>query len=255
VRYAVADTRSAPRGGAGASTAHGVLAPKLGILYHVPTLGAFYGNVSRGFRQTDGVVTDPSLGFITEWAYEVGAKVDTRVVSGGLALFRMDVSDEQSFDPVRLRSTGGGASRRQGLEVEVRVRPAAALALSADWTINDARYRRLVTVTDTLDGARVFNTARYVGTVGLAVSPPGGAWRVGASLGVVGPYSPFDEPGVELPAYALVHLSGGVRLGRLGTVDLGVRNLMDRAYPELRAGGFVSPGQPRTVYATLRLAP
>ena len=254
-RVAALQTRSALHGEAAASAAHGVLAPKLGLLYHIPAVGAVYANVSRGFRATDGVITDPSLGLVTEWAYEVGAKVDVRRVSANVALFRMDVSDEQTFDPVRLRSTSGGASRRQGLEAGVTVRPAAPLALTVDWTFNDARYRHLVTETDTLDGARVYNTARYVGTAGVTVAPPGGTWRLGASASLMGPYSPFDEPGVVLGSYVLLHLSGGVRLGELGTLDLGVRNLLDRAYPELRAGGFVSPGQPRTVFATLRVAP
>jgi outer membrane receptor protein involved in Fe transport len=175
-------------------------------------------------------------------------------VSGSAALFRVDVSNEQTFDPIRLRSTSGGASRRQGVELDVTVRPAAGVALAADWTFNDARYRHLVTETGTLDGARVFNTARYVGTVGLTVAPRAG-WRLGASVNVVGPYSPFDEPGVLEPAYALVHLSGGVRVWSRGELDVGIRNALDRAYPELRAGGFVSPGQPRTVYATLRVTP
>jgi outer membrane receptor protein involved in Fe transport len=254
-RYAALDTRSTPVGGAAASAAHGVLAPKLGLLYHLRALGAVYANVSRGFRPTDGVITDPALPFITEWAYEVGAKLDTRTMSGSAAIFRMDVGNEQTFDPLRLRSTSGGASRRQGVEVEVTIRPAPAVALTADWTFNDARYRHLVTAADTLDGARVYNTARYVGTAGVTVAPPGRAWRVGVSTNVVGPYAPFDEPGVELPAYALVHLSGEACLGRLGVLDVGVRNVLDRAYPELRAGSFVSPGQPRTVYASLRVTP
>ena len=68
---------------------------------------------------------------------------------------------------------------------------------------------------------------------------------------MVGPYTPFDEPGVELPTYALVHLTGGVRVGS-ALFDLGVRNVLDKTYPELRAGGFVSPGQPRSVYGTVR---
>jgi outer membrane receptor protein involved in Fe transport len=254
-RYAALDTRSAPLGGAAASGAHGILAPKLGLLYHIRALGAVYANASRGFRQTDGVITDPSLPFITEWAYEVGAKVDTRPLSGSVALFRMDVSDEQTFDPIRLRTTSGGASRRQGIEVEVTIRPASAVAFTANWTFNDARYRHLASETDTLDGARVYNTARYAGTAGVTVTPPGGPWRFGVSTNVVGPYAPFDEPGVELPAYALVHLSGEVRLGRLGVLSVGVRNALDRAYPELRAGSFVSPGQPRTAYGSLRVTP
>ena len=55
-----------------------------------------------------------------------------------------------------------------------------------------------------------------------------------------------------LPAYTLVHLSGEVRLAEGDFLELGVRNLFDRAYPELRAGGFVSPGQRRSVFASLR---
>jgi len=31
-----------------------------------------------------------------------------------------------------------------------------------------------------------------------------------------------------------------------------VRNLLDREYPELRAGGFVAPGQPRSFVANIR---
>jgi len=69
-------------------------------------------------------------------------------------------------------------------------------------------------------------------------------------VNVVGPYSPFDEPGVTEPAYALLHVSGAASLGR-ATIQVGLRNLLDRAYPELRAGGFVVPGQPRTVFVGL----
>ena len=53
-----------------------------------------------------------------------------------------------------------------------------------------------------------------------------------------------------LPPYGLLHLSAGFHSGSL-RLEVGVRNLLDRAYPELRAGGFVSPGQPRTVFGTI----
>jgi outer membrane receptor protein involved in Fe transport len=115
----------------------------------------------------------------------------------------------------------------------------------------DAKYRTLVTETDTLSGQRVFNTAKYVGSASVAVAPPAAVWNLRVSTNVVGPYTPFDEPGVEVGSYALVHLNGGVRIGST-LLSLGVRNLFDRAYPELRAGGFVSPGQPRSVYGSVR---
>jgi outer membrane receptor protein involved in Fe transport len=251
-RYEAQDTRSAPQGAAALSAGKGVFAPKLGLLFHIPSLGALYANLSRGYRQTDGVISDPSLPFISEWAYETGAKLDLRGVSASAAVFRVDVSNEQTFDPVTLTSTSGGASRRQGVELELDARPNPWMAVSADWIFNNARYRHLITDADTLDGARVFNTAKYVGVASVRVSPADRRWQVRAAANFVGPYSPFDEPGVVVPAYALFHLSAGVRIEPLGLVEVGIRNVFDKAYPELEAGGFVTPGQPRSLFATLR---
>jgi iron complex outermembrane receptor protein len=251
-RYEALDTRSSPRSRSAVASGKGVFAPKLGLLLHLPSLGALYANVSRGYRQTDGVITDPSLPFITEWVYETGAKLDVRGLSAGAAVFRVDVSNEQTFNPVTLTSTSGGASRRQGVELELEARPSPWLAISGDWTFNDARYRRLVTDSDTLDGARVFNTARYVGVAAVRVAPASRRWQARVAANFVGPYSPFDAPGVVEPAYALFQISAGVRLERLGLLEVGVRNLFNRAYPELRAGDFISPGQPRSLFATLR---
>jgi outer membrane receptor protein involved in Fe transport len=67
----------------------------------------------------------------------------------------------------------------------------------------------------------------------------------------VGGYSPFDQPGVVLGGYGLAHLSLSWTQGALDA-DVGVRNVFDRAYPELVAGDVVSPGQPRTVFVSLR---
>jgi outer membrane receptor protein involved in Fe transport len=253
-RYDVQDTRSVPNGGVARSDAKGIFAPRFGALYHLPKVADLYVNVSRGFRQTDGVITDPALPFITAWAYETGLKIDTHDVNASLALFRMDVGNEQTFDPLTNSSTSGGASRRQGVELEATARPAMGLVVSTDWTFNDARYRMLrVDSTTSLSGARVFNTAKYVGTVAVEVARPAAPWRFRVSSNVVGPYSPFAEPGVVLPSYGLLHVSGGLKVGST-QLEVGVRNALDRAYPELRAGGFVTPGQPRSVYGTVRHA-
>ncbi len=252
-RYDAQETWSDVVGQAELSHAKGLVVPKVGLLYHFPEVGALYANVSRGFRQTDGVITDPTLPFITEWAYEAGLKVDRAVLSGKVALFQTDVSNEQSFDPITLTSTSGGASRRRGVEAGATLRPADAVTLSTDWTFLDARYERLVTADgDTLSGERVYNTARYVGVASATLEPPGRGWRVTVSLNAVGPYSPFDEPGVVRPAYALVHAGAGFRIAGGDYLDVGVRNLFNQAYRELEAGGFIAPGQPRSLYVSLR---
>jgi outer membrane receptor protein involved in Fe transport len=233
-----------------------------------PVLG-LYANVSRGFRSTDGVIEDPALAPITAWAYEGGVKLDRGGVTGTAALFRMDVSNEQTINPVTLEPTSGGASRRQGLELTWRA-PLGPTTLSGDWTFNDARYRHLTIGSEdgdeppaVVDGLRVYNTSKYVGAVALDV--PLGArtgararsaptWRLRASGTFNGPYSPFDEPGVVLGGWALFHVSGAVRV-RDVEVDAGVRNLFDRRYPELVAGHIVSPGEPRAVDVTVRVTP
>jgi len=251
-RLDLQNNESTPDGGTSVSHGKSIFSPKVGLLYHLPVAADLYANVSRGFRQTDGVIEDPTLPFITVWAYETGIKVDTRDLSGSLALFQMDVSNEQTFDPITLTDVSGGKSRRQGVEADFVARLAPAVRLTGDWTFTSAKYQQLITDDgDTLNGARVFNTAKYTGVASLEVAPPTAPWRLRLSTNVLGPYTPFDEPGVERPAYGLLHVSGGWRLGA-ADLQVGVRNILNHAYRELEAGGFVTPGEPRSVFGSVR---
>ncbi|HEX5076999.1 MAG TPA: TonB-dependent receptor [Gemmatimonadaceae bacterium] len=254
-RYDALRTRVKPVGGESASDSHGTFSPKLGALFKLTPVLAAYANASRGFRSPDNINAFPTLGFITAWSYEAGLKLDKSRVSATAAAFQMDVSDEQQFSEICACSVSGGASRRRGVELSGEARVARPVTVSTDWTINDAKYRSFTTEDGDvlMDEVRVFNTARYVGIAAIAVSQPSsGVWTVRVSTNVVGPYTPFDEePGLELPAYALLHLSGRVRFAK-ADLEVGVRNLLDRDYPELRAGGFVAPGQPRSFLANIR---
>jgi len=239
-----------------------IVAPKFGLLYRLPLGLDLYGNISKGFRQTDGVIEDPTLPYITMWAYETGVKLSSGVVSGSVALFRDDVSNDQTFDPVTLNAVSGGASRRQGVEVEFEVRASQAVRLSGDWTFQDARYTsNTLTEVDSVDGGssladlnglRVFNTSKYVGLVTAEIAPPTAGWQLRLTMNAMGPYSPFDEPGVVLPSYTLFSVTGVVRLGGAASLQVGVRNVFDLAYRELEAGGLITPGQPRAVYGAVR---
>ena len=268
-RVDVLDTRAQPSGEVPATATRGIFSPKLGAYVRLwPGIGV-YANTSRGFRSSDGVVEDPALPLITEWAYEGGLKLDRGGVSASLAYFRMDVSNEQTFNPLTSGSNSGGASRRTGVEITGRARLSPRLAFSTDWTFTDARFRHTLeqdpldpAKIDTLSGLRVYNTAEYVGVAALDVAPAAGPWRVRVSGNVVGPYAPFEEPGVLLPAYGLVHVSGMYRVGS-AELELGVRNVLDKAYRDLAAGqvsdqgqliSLVAPGQPRSVYGSVRYA-
>lgn len=249
-RYDEVGTRSAPLyGDTSTSASHGIFSPKLGALLHVRYIGDIYANVSRGFRSTDGVIEDPTLPFITEWAYETGVHVVSHGVTAHVALFRTDVSNEQTFDPIRLTDTDGGRSRRQGVELTTAFPLGEFARFSGDATFTDARY--LDQVSDDgvpLAGMRVANTAEYVGSAALDLGRTTAAWAVRLSTNVVGPYTPFDDTEEVLPPYALFHVSGRLLVGSKTTLRLGIRNALNKTYPELSAGGFVSPGQPRSVY-------
>lgn len=248
-RYDAVDTRSTPVGGVDTSASHGVFSPKLGALVHLPRLGDIYANVSRGFRSTDGVIVDPTLPFITEWAYETGVHVYVDRVTGAAALFQTDVSNEQTFDPIQLISTSGGRSRRRGVEFSLAAPIGEVARVNGSWTFTDARYLDQVTGDgQSLANTRVANTARYVGSAAVELGKTSALWSIRLSTNVVGPYTPFSAAGTELPAYALFHLSSRLLLGERTVLRLGVRNLFDTVYPELRAGGFVTPGQPRSIY-------
>ncbi len=250
-------------GGVASSATQGVFSPKLGALLHLTSSLGFYANASRGFRSSDGILTDPTLVPITVWAYESGFKLDLSTLTASAALFRMNVSNEQTFNPLTSGSINGGSSRRQGVELAVHTTAVTHTALSADWTFDDARYTHQIIAPEdspdtpiNLSGFRVYNTARYVGSAALDITPtaiiPTARWVVRLSGNWVGPYSPFDEPGVVLGAYGLMHVSARARLSSAAVLDIGVRNVFDRAYPELVAGHIVAPGEPRSAYVGLR---
>ncbi|PYP68791.1 MAG: hypothetical protein DMD26_00930 [Gemmatimonadetes bacterium] len=261
-RFDEIGTNSTPDGDVATSASHGVFSPKLGALVHVTSNVGVYANASRGFRSTDGVISDPTLEPIVVWNYETGLKFDGAVngapVSATATLFRMNVSNEQTFNPLTGEASNGGASRRDGLEVDGRVPVGPFASITTNWTFLDARYRHLTAVSEeasqppaVLDGLRVYNTAKYVGMAALEIAPSRAWWRVRLAGNWVGAYSPFDEPGEVIGAYGLAHVSGSAQWGAV-RLELGVRNLFDRAYPELVAGHVIDPGQPRAIFTTLR---
>jgi outer membrane receptor protein involved in Fe transport len=259
VRYDELNTQSTPTDpGAPApsvSASHGALSPKVGTLLKLtPALG-LYANASRGFRSTDGIISDPTLVPIIAWSYETGLKLDLMSVSATADVFQMDLSNEQTFNPLNGNASNGGSSRRRGLELGLKTTPAKNGSLTADWAFLEAKYRAL-TVDDeagpiVLNGVRVYNTAKYTGAAAYTFAPLARGWRVRVAGNWVGQYAPFDEPGVLLGGYGLMHLSGVVTFAGY-EIDAGVSNLLDRAYPELVAGHIVSPGQPRAVFFTAR---
>ena len=77
------------------------------------------------------MIDDPTLPFITAWAYESGVKLDAPGINASVAVFRTDVSNEQTFNPITLESTSGGRSRRQGVDANIVARVSGGVRFTA----------------------------------------------------------------------------------------------------------------------------
>jgi outer membrane receptor protein involved in Fe transport len=237
----------------------GLFTPKAGILLRPFLDGALGGvklfaNISQGFRQTDGVIADPLLPFVTVWDYETGVKFDQGSWAVDAALFRMDVSNEQTFDPALNATIGGGQSRRNGLDVGAHGKLGAGVTAHADFTVLNGFYTHFVNPDDNLDYSHspIFNTSRYTGAARIDFAIPGARWTAQLGASFQGDYTPFEEPGVVRPGFVLFNFGGAWKVSDQTEITLGVSNLLDVRYRELESGGQVTPGQGRTIYAGWR---
>ena len=230
----------------------GIFSPKSGLLVRLLPWAGIYANVSRGFRQADGVILDPRTPFITLWDYEAGVKVERGPLDVDAAVFRMDLSNEQSFNGVTTIS--GGPSRRRGVDVTARAAVTPDVTLSTSFTVVDATYTRYFDSDAGIDysGQPVFNTSRFVGDGAVVIAPRHSIWRLRVGTSFQGKYTPFEEAvGLTRPAFALFYVSGGVRIAHGLRLEAGIRNILDTQYRELESGYFVTPGQTRTLYGTV----
>ncbi|MBX6332691.1 MAG: TonB-dependent receptor [Gemmatimonadaceae bacterium] len=241
---------SSPRGLGSTHDSHVVASPKVSALYHLTPALSAYAAFNGGFRAADGSIAEPSLAPSRAWASEAGVRASADHVEGSVALFDVEVTNEQTFNPVTQETIANGRSRRRGVELDGRVGITPAVALFAHATINDAHYLRLVNDEgESLAGTPVFGVARATVESGVDLQYRGALGSIWAAY--TGPFTPIAEPEARTSPYTLVNMRGTIPLTGAWSLALGVQNILDRSYPEVRASGFVSPGQPRTVLLTV----
>lgn len=235
-----------------ATTSHSraIATPKLSAIYRFTPILSAYASFNGGFRSADGVIADPTLEPSRAWASEVGVRASADRFEGAVSLFDVEVTNEQTLNPTTLETLANGRSRRRGIEVDGRYGLAPALALFTHATVNDAHYLRLVDEDgESLAGKPVFGVSR-------ATVEGGVDWQYRGALGSVwaaytGPFTPIGEPDARTSPYVLFNARGSIPIAKGWSIAVGVQNILDRTYPEVRASGFVSPGQPRTVLVTV----
>jgi hypothetical protein len=250
--------------------------PKLGARYLLGSRVALLANLSRGFRGAVGVIGDPSRPPVTAWSKELGASYDDGRLHTQVALFRLDVSNERILDPVTRDVSDAGESVRQGVSLDLTWTAVPRLRLLLEGTYNDAKITGVtesepLTVTDGLSaaaapgsivpnlhdvplapGSKVPGVATWLGRTGVEADLLT-ALTARALVRFSGPFTPIGEPGVRTQEYAVLDLGTSIRLGQSGTtLDLDLLNAFDTRYPELRASGYLNPGAPRSLRASMR---
>jgi outer membrane receptor protein involved in Fe transport len=199
------------------------------------------------------------------WAQEVGVHYERDGLESHLALFRTDVTNERVQDPITLEIRSAGSSVRQGIEGTFAVELPRGAMLSGRGTYTDAtlsgRYADAHDdhgddtgdgeTPEPTDGQRVPGIARYMAQ--LAVQAPiRETWTGRAEWRVTGPYVPIGEPDATTGAFSVFDLGITFPLRDGLLLDLEVRNVLDKVYPEMRSSGYVSPGTPRSFGMTLQ---
>jgi outer membrane receptor protein involved in Fe transport len=243
--------RSQQRGGGPVSEDDRVIAsPKLSALYRFTEAWSAYASFNGGFRSSDGVIATPELPPALEYASEIGVRYSGRHAEGAIAFFLINVSNQQTVNPVTLLPDSSGTTRQQGVELSGRVALERWLSLFVQAVVNDAHYVRLMADTVNLAGVPVYQVARSVVQAGIDVQEgliEGSLWMT-----YTGAWTPVNQPDVRTSPYTLVNLRAAFPISGPWSGAMGVRNMFDAKYVEVQASGYVSPGQPRGILVTVR---
>jgi iron complex outermembrane receptor protein len=143
--------------------------PRAGLTYTPLPVLTVYFNYGEGFRvpTTDELFafgvgfSNPDLRPVTSQTYEVGLRArPLQWLETTLAFFLSDVQDEIVFDPTVPpfgQNVNAPESRRQGVEVGVKLRPHETVDILLNYTFTDARFTTQASLSTGLvqDGDRV----------------------------------------------------------------------------------------------------
>lgn len=244
-----------------------VLSPKLGARFGLNDRWSLMASSSRGFRSAVGVLGDPDRPPVLAWAQEIGLHYERPGVESHLALFRTDVTNERIQDPITLEIGSSGSSVRQGIEVTFAYQLPIGLPPSGRGTVtraqlsgqyadahhdhgDDGSGEPAPEGVEPASGQRVPGIARYLAQLSAAFPLREGIegrveWRV------TGPCVPVGESGVTTNSFSLLDLGVAFPIRGRFLVDLEVRNVLDKVYPEMRSSGYVNPGAPRSIGLTV----
>jgi len=212
-------------------------------------------NVSDNYNQTLARLTLLEPQTAREW--EAGVEGDVGRVRYRLSGYRIDLENEIFFDPVTLGSRNRQPTRREALEVDVRVQAHARLDVHANATLANPRFRGGTVGAVPIAGKRVPLAPRVIAAAGARWAFSDNA-HADLDVRYTGPMI-FDADetntfGREIAGYMLADVKLAMRRGGW-LLNAGVRNLFARKYLGYavftgRPTYSAFPAQERTVFVS-----
>lgn len=246
--------------------------PRVGLVYQPLPWLSLYGNYVQGFGASNGRSgTGAALPAQRSEQYEAGLKFESldHRLAASLAVFQLErqrlaVADVATPDPGDLITIGEARSR--GVELDVAGHVTDRLSLFASYALIDAivtsdeQQDDFGNPIDSLEGNRLVGVPRHSGSlfakyelIPKTLEIGGGVFAVGDSAGdSANSYS--NQAYARLDAFAAYHWTSGQQKW---TAQLNVKNLLDTEYflpTDINGGNTAYPGEPLTVFGSIRVA-
>ncbi len=232
--------------------------PKLSAVYRIDDAYSVYGNVGRTFQIGIGTATykvnqTSDLAPSINDGWEAGVKFrPAQGVEGRLAVWQQYASNEarrKMNDPAN-DAENIGETRRQGVDLQLNVRPTSRLGFWLGAAVQRARIVKADAASSATQGNEIDHTPHLLYNLG-ADYDVSDALRLSGSINGQGSYY-LDRTNTtgKFGAYAVANVSAAYRIGNDLDVELQVRNLADRYYEYVWHDGTQSlhaPGSPRSV--------
>ncbi|MDK2761955.1 MAG: TonB-dependent receptor [Sphingopyxis sp.] len=238
--------------------------PKVGLLFE-PVRGVqFYANVSRsaefpGFNELAQIGSFVPLDAQRAWTAEVGTRGRSGPLSWDLTYYRSDIRGEMlqfNVGPTIPASTfNADRTRHEGVEAALQVDVADWLRLRQVYTWSNFRFRGDAAYRDNrlpVVPTHVYRAEARIGTDALHIAP-------NVEWVPDGPFADYNNL-VRTPGYALVGVTGGVKVARGIDAFVDVRNITGKkaigdisaAITVMPASAIYYPVERRAVSAGLR---
>ena len=253
------------------SATNTIVSPKLGARYRATDSWYAFAATARGFRSPVGIIGDPVRDPYLSWSQEAGLQREGDRWTAEVTGFWTTVDNERVLDPVSLTPSGAGESNRLGVDVEFSVDLPLGLHAELSGTWNHARLDgpyvdahedhphgvfdgATPTLSDDLPdySEHVPGLADYLGSARLSGQL---SERLATQLRwrVVGPLVPIGEPTLKTQSYSVLDVGAAWAVGEGQTLEVGVTNVLDVRYVELRSSGYVTPGAPPQIRLQYRI--